>query len=299
MNQPAFPTWIRRTWPSGASHQEVKRLMGELHLHTVCQSAHCPNQGECWSRRTATFMILGNVCSRNCHFCAVQPGRPSEVDLEEPDHVAEAIKRLALRHVVITSVTRDDLPDGGAEQFAQTIAAIRAYSPETTIEVLTPDFDGDHDALKQVLDAAPEVFSHNIETVARLHPILRDRRANYRRSIEVLAAARKYSSKSIIKSGFMAGCGETDVEVRQTLNDLLNAGCQAVSIGQYLQPTPNHYPVAAFISPEQFTTYEKMAYDLGFTFAVAGPFVRSSYRSEELLAAWHAHKNNIGAGHAV
>lgn len=298
MNQPAFPAWIRRAWPSGTSHQEVKRLLGELHLHTVCQSAQCPNQGDCWSRRTATFMILGNVCSRHCLFCAVQPGRPAAVDSREPDHVAEAVLRLALKHVVITSVTRDDLPDGGAEQFAQSILAIRTHSPATSIEVLTPDFSGNPVSLKRVLEADPEVFGHNIETVQRLHPVLRDRRSNYSMSLEVLASARALGTKSIVKSGLMLGCGETEAEVRQTLRDLRDAGCQAVTLGQYLQPTANHFPVTAFIPPYQFSAYEAMAYELGFAFAVAGPFVRSSYRSEELLSALHAHKNELGARHA-
>jgi lipoyl synthase len=280
-----FPAWIRRAWPSGEAFREVGALLSDLNLHTVCQSAHCPNHGECWSRRTATFMILGAVCTRNCRFCAVNHGVPCPPDSGEPAHIAEAVSRLGLRHLVITSVTRDDLPDGGASHFAACVQAVKVRCPETTIEVLTPDFEGDARVIGTVLAAGPEVFSHNIETVARLHPMLRDRRYSYARSLEVLRKAAAISGgRSIIKSAFMAGCGEAESEVRDTLGDLLAAGVTAVCIGQYLQPTPAQAPVAAYVAPAVFKAWEQMAYEMGFSFAVAGPFVRSSYRSEAVLA---------------
>ncbi len=283
MTQSAFPPWIRRAWPSGEGLRVVKDLLDGMGVHTVCQSAHCPNQGECWSRRTATMMILGNLCTRHCRFCAVNSGRPAGVDPEEPRNVAEAAARLQLRHVVLTSVNRDDLADGGAACFADTVFALKARLPGTTVEVLTPDFAGSPEAIQRVLDAGPAVFSHNIETVERLHPVLRDRRFAYRASLDVLRIAAGYGQGVFVKSALMLGCGETEEELRRGLIDLREAGATAVSMGQYLQPTRKHYPVAAYLSPAAFAAYEKMAYDLGFTFAVAGPFVRSSYRAEELF----------------
>lgn len=280
-----FPEWIRRPWPSGEAFQEVKGLLEGLDLHTVCQSAHCPNQSECWGRKTATFMVLGNVCSRHCTYCAVNSGRPEAPDADEPAKVAEAVRRLSLKHTVLTSVTRDDLPDGGAEHIAMSIRAIKAVSPETTVEVLVQDFNGDLEAIRRVTDARPEIFSHNIETVARLHPSLRDRRFTYQGSLDVLTTAAGLMTTGFVKSAFMLGCGETPEEVRQTLRDLHAAGCEAVSIGQYLQPTRKHQDVERFVTPEEFAEYEAYAREVGFAFAVAGPFVRSSYRSEDLLAS--------------
>lgn len=283
-----FPTWIRQPWPSGEAFSEVKSLLGDLRLHTVCQSAHCPNQSECWGRKTATFMVMGNTCTRHCTYCAVNSGRPGELDLEEPAHIAEAVKRLGLKHAVLTSVTRDDLPDGGAGHIAETIRAIKAAMPETTIEVLVQDFDGKREDIARVQAAGPEIFSHNIETVRSVFPRIRDRRFTYQQSLEVLRIAREYSQGRFIKSAFMLGCGETPEEIEETLVDLKAAGCDAVSIGQYLQPTPKHFAVQAYIAPEQFKTYESLAWRLGFGFAVAGPFVRSSYRSEALLESDYA-----------
>lgn len=283
MNTVAFPEWIRRAWPSGTALQEVKGLLDGLHLHTVCQSAHCPNQAECWERRTATLMILGNCCTRHCGFCAVNCGCPEPPDPEEPAQAAEAVARLGLRHAVITSVTRDDLPDGGADHFARVIEAIKERAPGATIEVLTPDFGGQAEAVKRVVDAAPEVFAHNLETVRRLHPVLRDRRSSYDTSLQVLRSAASLAPERFVKSGLMVGCGETADEVRAALEDLRGAGCSVVSIGQYLQPSAKHHPVAEYVRPEQFASYEALAYELGFAFAVAGPFVRSSYRSEDLM----------------
>jgi len=293
-----FPHWIRRAWPSGEAFQEVKHLLSGLDLHTVCQSAHCPNQSECWGRRTATLMVLGNVCSRHCTYCAVHSGKPEQLDADEPAKIAEAVVRLSLKHTVLTSVTRDDLPDGGAGHIAQCITAIKQASPATTIEVLVQDFNGDPEAIGRVLAARPEVFSHNIETVRRLHPRMRDRRFTYEQSLLVLQTARALAPDRIIKSAFMLGCGETEDEVRETLEDLVAHGCDAVSLGQYLQPTPRHHEVAEFISPERFKYFEEVAYALGFGFAVAGPFVRSSYRSEELLEAPFA-KARLAAGEEV
>lgn len=284
----SFPGWIRQPWPSGEAFSEVKSLLGDLRLHTVCQSAHCPNQSECWGRKTATFMVMGNTCTRHCSYCAVNSGRPGTLDLEEPEHIAEAVRRLGLKHAVLTSVTRDDLPDGGAGHIASTIRAIKASMPETTIEVLVQDFDGNRDDIAIVQAAGPEIFSHNIETVASVFPRIRDRRFTYKQSLDVLRIARELSEGHFIKSAFMLGCGESADEIAQTLHDLKEAGCDAVSIGQYLQPTPKHFPVQAYISPEQFKEYETLAYSLGFGFAVAGPFVRSSYRSEALLESSYA-----------
>ncbi|MBX3178710.1 MAG: lipoyl synthase [Candidatus Hydrogenedentes bacterium] len=290
-----FPEWIRQPWPSGEAFSEVKSLMGDLKLHTVCQSAHCPNQSECWGRRTATFMVMGNVCTRHCTYCAVNSGRPGDLDAEEPEHIAEAVKRLGLKHAVLTSVTRDDLPDGGAGHIADTIRAIKAVSPETTIEALVQDFDGKREHIATVQAAAPEIFSHNIETVEPVFARIRDRRFTYRQSLDVLRIARERSEGRFIKSAFMLGCGETPDDIDRTLRDLHAAGCDAVSIGQYLQPTPKHAPVVAYVPPETFREYEALAYEIGFGFAVAGPFVRSSYRSEALLESEFARERLASA----
>lgn len=279
-----FPAWIRRPWASTGAAHEVKDLLSDLGLHTVCQSAQCPNQAECWSQRTATVLILGNRCTRNCRFCAVVTGAPGPPDMDEPRRVAEAAKRLGLRHMVITSVTRDDLVDGGAGHFALTIAAVRAEAPETTIEVLTPDFNADEAAIATVLDAEPEVFGHNIEMPERLYAGIRDARFRYGQSLEVFRMARRMRPEGWVKSAFMLGLGETDEEIRVTLCDLGDAGVNAVAIGQYLSPSPAHAPVREFVSPERFAAYESLAYEMGFRFAVAGPFVRSSYRAGAIFA---------------
>jgi lipoic acid synthetase len=278
-----FPDWIKQSWASGESSEFTKSIVSRLGLHTVCRSARCPNQGECWERRTATFMILGNVCTRNCSFCSVQSGHPEALDPDEPARVAEAVRELNIKHAVITSVTRDDLPDGGAAHFARTVEAVRAANPGTTVEVLVPDFLGAEAPIRTVLASVPEVFGHNIETVERLYDSLRRRKIGYRDALRVLGTAAANQSGSIVKSALMVGHGETPAEVRSTLGDLLAAGCEAVAIGQYLRPSPRQRRVTEFIAPEQFNKYEAMAREMGFKFAVAGPFVRSSYRSEELL----------------
>lgn len=279
-----FPEWIRRPWPSGESFIEVKELLDGLNLKTVCQSAHCPNQAECWGERTATFMVLGNVCTRHCTYCAVNSGKPGAADPEEPEHVAEAVRRLGLKHAVLTSVTRDDLPDGGAQHIGDTIRAIRRVNPGTTIEALVQDFNGESAALDVVIDAGPEIFSHNIETVRPMHAKLRDRRFTYDGALEVLRyAVDKRGGFGFVKSAIMLGCGETETDVRDTLRDLRATGCHAVSIGQYLQPTLKHADVQQYITPEAFAAHEAAALEMGFLFAVAGTFVRSSYKSEALL----------------
>jgi lipoic acid synthetase len=239
---------------------------------------------DCWQRRTATLMVLGNTCTRNCRYCSVPSGKPGPADVREPWQVAEAIKRMGLRHAVLTSVTRDDLPDGGAAHIAAVIRAVKTVAPGTTLEVLTPDFRGDTEAIDAVLDAGAEVFSHNIETVERLYAELRGRRCSYRGALSVLRRAADYRSRPIVKSAIMTGHGETPEEVRHTLLDLLEAGCDAVNIGQYLRPSKTQREVAQYVPPEQFREYEQIAYALGFRFVVAGPFVRSSYRSEDLMA---------------
>jgi len=280
-----FPEWIKRPWASGEPFSETKSLLNGLDLNTVCQSARCPNMAECWGRRTATMMVLGNACSRSCRYCSVAAGPLESPDADEPARVAEAIRRLELRHTVITSVTRDDLADGGADHIGRTIEAVRESNPSTTIEILAPDFLGATDSINRVIQTLPEIFSHNIETVERLHATLRGKRFDYQSALRVLSTARACSSLPIIKSAFMVGHGETEDEIMQTLRDLRTHGCEAVSIGQYLRPTKKQRTVDAFIHPDQFKQYERMAYGIGFEFAVAGPFVRSSYRSEAVLEA--------------
>ena len=279
-----FPPWLRRSLPATGDAAQVRAALCDLSLHTVCQSAECPNQGECWQRGTATFMILGNICSRNCAFCGVSSGMPMPPDLEEPTHIAEAVQRLRLHHVVVTMVTRDDLPDGGAAHCVAVITAIRSQCPGVTVEILTSDFGGNVESLQQVAQAAPDVFGHNIETVARLHSILRDPHASYERSLQVLRFVRgTLPAPCHVKSGLMVGCGETEAEVVDALRDLHEAGCDAVTLGQYLKPSGGRFDVQEFISPEQFARYEKIAYDLGFAFAMSGPFVRSSYHADDLV----------------
>ncbi len=260
----------------------VRELLRELGLHTVCQSAHCPNACECFARGTATFLILGSVCSRSCAFCAVTRGLPAPPDPDEPRRVAEAAARLGLSHVVVTSVTRDDLPDGGSGHFAATIAAIRAACT-AAVEVLTPDFQGSEPCIRRVLEARPDVFNHNVETVPRLYPRVRPQAA-YERSIEVLRLAAEAGEGAATKSGLMVGLGESHDEVLAVMRDLRDAGCQALTVGQYLRPSPEHLPVERFVPPEEFDTYQHEAEALGFAAVAAGPFVRSSYHADALAA---------------
>ena len=280
----ALPPWLRLRLPAENALDGVRDTLKALNLNTVCMSAQCPNRGECWSHGTATFMILGAVCSRDCAFCGVASGATESPDPDEPDRIAEAVSRLSLRYCVITSVTRDDLPDGGAAQFAAVIRSVRNGCPDTAIEILVPDFGGNQAAIRTVVEAWPDVFGHNVETVARLHTLLRDPRASYARSLDVLRQARaELPATAHVKSGLMVGCGETPEEVLETLADLHEAGCDAVTIGQYLKPRGGRAEIREYVHPEQFALYEKAAYDLGFQFAMAGPLVRSSYHAEALM----------------
>jgi lipoic acid synthetase len=277
-----FPPWLRKRLSTGGEGAEVRRLLAELGLSTVCSGAHCPNQSECYARGTATFLILGDRCTRSCGFCAVAKGEAGPLRPDEPEAVADACARLKLRHVVITSVTRDDLPDGGAAHFARTIRAVRERLPQAAIEVLVPDFQGRTAAVDVVLAARPDVFNHNVETVPRLYATVRPE-ADYRRSLAVLAHAKQAGSDIYTKSGLMAGLGETADEVGQVMADLRAAGCDLLTIGQYLSPSSAHLPVAEFVTPEQFAAWESQARSLGFAAASAGPFVRSSYQAESVF----------------
>ena len=277
---PPKPAWLKVRLPSEPDYFVVAELLKKHALHTICQSARCPNAGECWSGRTATFLVMGDVCTRACAFCAVSKGRPGPLDTAEPERVAEAAATLGLRYVVITSVTRDDLPDGGAEHFARTIKAVRARSPETRVEALVPDFGGDEASLDTVLGASPDVLNHNLETVEGLYPLIRRPAENYRRSLAVLERAHRTGAKT--KSGLMVGLGETAEEVRRALTDLRAAGCDLLTIGQYLRPAADCAPVERYYTPEAFEALRREARALGFADVAAGPLVRSSYRAEEL-----------------
>lgn len=273
-----LPSWAKRKLGPASRLHEMKSVLRSRGLHTVCESARCPNIGECFSKPTATFMILGDVCTRACSFCSIDSGRsPLGVDAAEPGNIALTVKELGLEHVVITSVTRDDLADGGAAQFALTIKAIKDNIPGISVEVLTPDFNGDEGALRLVFDAGPDIFNHNLETVERLYPVVRPQ-AIYGRSLDVLSLASK--SGIFTKSGIMVGLGETDEEVRTALSDLKAAGCDAVTIGQYLRPTRENLEVVEYVEPEQFALYERYGLEAGLKYVYSGPFVRSSYNAE-------------------
>jgi len=265
----------------------MRQLLNSLNLHTVCQEARCPNISECFQAGVATFLILGAVCTRQCQFCAIEKGVPQPPDPQEPLSVADAVRQLTLRHVVVTSVTRDDLPDGGSSHFSSVIQAIHAHDAQVAVEVLVPDFQGDELALQRVLDARPQVFAHNVETVPRLYPVLRQG-AQYERSLRVLAAAHCYRNDIPVKSGLMLGAGEQAEEVRQVIRDLRQAGCEFLSIGQYLAPSKRHAPVHEFIAPEQFAQLREYALAQGFRYVESGPYVRSSYLASHYLAEQHA-----------
>ena len=280
--RPPRPRWLRAPAPAGDNYRDLKTLVDGLNLHTVCESAACPNVGECWNHRTATFMILGNVCTRRCGFCNVQKGVPLEVDLDEPRRVAAACAALGLRYAVVTSVNRDDRSDGGATLFAATIRAIRASVPGCKVEVLIPDFQGSREALAMVLDAAPDVLNHNIETVPRLYRQVRFG-ARYARSLELLRRASEMCPAIPTKSGLMLGLGESSEEVLAVLGDLRAAGVRVVTIGQYLRPTPAHLPVLRYVPPEEFLMYRDAGLALGFAHVESGPLVRSSYHAAQAL----------------
>jgi lipoic acid synthetase len=273
-----LPPWLKAKAPGSPRYLELKRLVKGLELNTVCESAHCPNIGECWGNGTATFMILGDVCTRSCGFCAVKTGRPTWLDDGEPDRVAEAISKLNLRHAVITSVNRDELPDGGADIFSRTIQAVHARCPQTSIEVLIPDFQGNWEALELVLTAAPEILNHNIETVPRLYRIMRPQ-ARYERSLELLERAAQFGPAPT-KSGMMLGAGESRQETHQSISDLANVGCSILTLGQYLSPSAQHVPVDRFVHPDEFVELRDFALGLGFRHVESGPMVRSSYHAE-------------------
>ncbi|RKY99732.1 MAG: lipoyl synthase [Candidatus Hydrothermota bacterium] len=274
------PEWLKVRIRTTEDMVRVSKILKKHRLHTVCEEARCPNIHECWGSGTATFMILGDVCTRNCRFCAVKTGHPrGVVDHEEPQRVAQAVREIGLNYAIITSVTRDDLSDGGASIFAQTVREIKSASPDTIVEALIPDYLGED--LKVVLEAGVDVLGHNIEVVRRLTPKIRDRRASYERSLEVLRQAKAYRPDVFTKSGLMVGIGETEEEVYEAMRDLRAVNCDILTIGQYLQPTPKHVPVDRYVTPDEFKRYEKVGLEMGFLYVASGPLVRSSYKSAE------------------
>lgn len=277
-----LPRWLKMQRASGETYSAVKHIVVENHLHTICTSGNCPNIGECWNRGTATFMILGDICTRSCKFCATITGRPLPPDQDEPVRLAESIKAMGLKHCVVTSVDRDDLPDGGASFWARTILKIKEVNPEITMETLIPDFDANTNLIQMIIDAGPEVLSHNIETVRRLTPVIRTK-AKYDRSLDVI---RYISGKGkTAKSGFMLGLGETEDEIIQTITDLRSSGCSILTIGQYLKPGPDYMDVTDYITPEKFEEYRTIALRLGFSFVESSPLVRSSFHAENHVRA--------------
>lgn len=284
------PPWLRVKLPSGARFQEVSEIVKSHRLSTVCSESHCPNIAECWGRGTATLMVMGSVCTRACRFCSVSTGNPRGwLDAEEPANVADAVALMGLKYVVLTSVDRDDLPDLGAGHYAACIRAIHERTPETAVEALTPDFQGREEHIKTVLDAGLATFAQNVETVERLtHPV-RDARAGYRKTLDVLQFAKHYAPQTVVKTSLMLGLGETDAEIKQTLADIRAHDVDVVTMGQYMRPTKNHLPVARFVTPEAFAHYRELALGMGFMEVVSGPLVRSSYRAERVLE-----HNNVG-----
>jgi lipoic acid synthetase len=277
-NRKRLPPWMKMKMPEGETYSKVKNLVRNNNLHTICTSGKCPNIGECWGAGTATFMILGDICTRNCKFCSVKTGKPLPVDWNEPERLAQSIKIMGVKHCVITSVDRDDLEDGGAEFWAETVLTLRRINPGVTMETLIPDFKGKHRDIQKVIDARPEVISHNLETVRRITPKVRNTN-RYDTSLEVLRFIS--STETVSKSGIMLGLGEKEEEVLETMDDLLQAGCKIITIGQYLQPTLLHYPVHEYVHPDVFKKYEQTALDKGFRFVESSPLVRSSYHAEK------------------
>ena len=280
--KPDRPKWLKAPAPVGENYRELKSLVQDLKLHTVCESAACPNIGECWNQRTATFMILGNMCTRRCGFCAVQKGAPLEVDMDEPRRVAEAVALMGLKHAVITSVNRDDRRDGGAELFAMTIRAIHERVPGCQVEVLVPDFQGNYDAMRTVMEAGPEVLNHNTETVPRLYRTVR-LGADYPRSLEMLAYAKSLRPETPTKSGLMLGLGETNDEVLRVMRDLRAHNVDILTLGQYLQPSKKHLPIVRYATLEEFAEFKKAGYEMGFAHVESGPLVRSSYHASDAV----------------
>jgi len=288
--KPARPDWLKVRLPAGPRYLELKDLMRGMQLHTVCEEARCPNIGECWGHGTATFMILGDVCTRACRYCAVTSGKPTTLDLAEPKRVAEAVRTMGLKHAVVTSVDRDDLPDGGAGLFAATIRTIHQLNPECAVEVLTPDFQGKDEHIRTVMDARPEIFNHNIETVERVFPHVRPGRSRYRVSLQVLARARELNRDGLTKSGLMVGLGETIDEIVQTMRDLRSASVDILTIGQYLQPTQKHVGIDRYYHPDEFARLREEGLALGFSHVESGPLVRSSYHAHEQSDALRARR---------
>ena len=280
-DRPRLPSWFKVNTKTGPDYLDIKRTMERLGLHTICEEARCPNRWECWNARTATFLILGHICTRRCHYCSVETGRPHAVDQDEPSRVAEAVKALDLRHAVITSVNRDELGDGGASVFAETIRRTRRLNPTCTIEVLIPDFEGNAEALALVCEEKPEILNHNIETVRRLFPSIRPQ-GKYQRSIDLLARAKQHGMNT--KSGLILGMGETLDEAREVMRDLRAVDCDIITIGQYLQPTRDHLPVARFYDPSEFALLKEEGLAMGFSHVEAGPLVRSSYHAEQQVS---------------
>jgi lipoic acid synthetase len=272
------PSWLKVKLPTGENYRKVREVVSNNKLHTICESGNCPNMGECWGAGTATFMILGNICTRSCGFCAVATGRPLAADLEEPQKVAESIKKMNIKHAVITSVDRDDLKDGGSIIWVKTVEAVREISPGTTMETLIPDFQGNWDNLQRIIDVAPEIVSHNLETVARLTKQVRIQ-AKYDRSLEVLARLKEGGMRT--KSGIMLGLGEREDEIIQTMKDLRSVNVDILTMGQYLQPTSKHLPVAEFVNPAKFQEYKEIGLEMGYRFVESAPLVRSSYHAEK------------------
>ena len=288
LHQAKKPDWIRVRLPSNPVFFSTKALVSDLKLHTVCEEAQCPNRWECWSQGTATFMIAGDRCTRACGFCAVTTAKPFALEDDEPQRVAEAVRRMRLKHVVVTAVARDDLKDGGAEHFARTIKAIQGLDDAIVVEVLTPDFHGRDENLRTVIEANPNIFNHNLETVERLTPMVRSR-AKYRLSLNVLARVKEIAPAMTTKSGIMLGLGEEETEIFQAMDDLRGAGVQVLTMGQYLRPSPQHLPVVEYIRPEVFEQYREIAYNKGFEYVASGPLVRSSYHAADYTPGSKGH----------
>ena len=294
------PNWLKVRAPSGENYTRIKDMLGELKLATVCQEARCPNIGECWSGGTATFMIMGDTCTRGCRFCNVKTGNPKgAIDPFEPEKVAYSISQMDLEYVVITTVDRDDLEDQGAEHFARTVRTIKKLAPDLIVEILAGDFRGERSLVNHLADAKPDVYAHNIETVERLTPSVRDRRATYRQTLDVLKMVKDHDPTRYTKSSIMLGLGETDEEVLQTLKDLREVGCDVVTFGQYLQPTPRHLKVVEYVTPEKFQEWQKIAESLGFLYVASGPLVRSSYRAGEFFMKSLVERQKKAALHIV
>lgn len=278
------PSWLKVRAPAGENYTRIKEMMGDLKLATVCQEARCPNIGECWSGGTATIMIMGEVCTRGCRFCNVKTGNPKgKLDPFEPEKVAYSVSQMSLEYVVITTVDRDDLPDQGAEHFSRTVTTLKKLAPNLIVEILAGDFRGDQNLVSQLTDAKPDVYAHNVETVERLTPKVRDPRAGYRQSLRVLEMVKERDATRYTKSSIMLGLGETDEEILQTLKDLREVGCDVVTFGQYLQPTPRHLKVVDYVTPEKFQEWQKVAEGMGYLYVASGPLVRSSYRAGEFF----------------